>query len=134
MIVVIIFLVLYIIITNQIMGLYSNDKGTIRQAGIYLRIMSAGFIPQIIALMFSTLLRNMEAAKYVMYASGLSVISNTILNYLFIFGVGFMPRMDVAVAALATSLARIIVMAVVVLMYSRTKNKSKGFRGFYFSF
>ena len=134
MIVGIIFLVLSIIIPNQIMGLYSNDKGTIRQAGIYLRIMSAGFIPQIIALMFSTLLRNMEAAKYVMYASGLSVISNTILNYLFIFGVGFMPRMDVAGAALATSLARIIEMAVVVIMYFRIKNKSKVFRGFYLSF
>ena len=42
--------------------------------------------------------------------------------------------MNVAGAALATSLARIIEMAVVVIMYFRIKNKSKVFRGFYLSF
>lgn len=105
------------------MRLYSEDAATIEQAAIYLRIMALGFIPQTLTLMFSALLRNMELAKAATLASAASVISNTILNYLLIFGVGIFPKMNVAGAALATSLSRVVELAIIIILFLKSKEE-----------
>ena len=46
--------------------------------------------------------QDMDAAKIPMIAGGVSVASNTVLNYLLIFGIGGIPAMGVAGAAVAT--------------------------------
>ena len=116
---------LAVTIPQKIMGIYTEDVATIEQAAIYLKIMALGFIPQTITLMLATVLRNVAAAKVAMIASGISVVSNTILNYLLIFGVGIFPKMDVAGAALATSLARIIELIVIYSMFLAIKKKKR---------
>lgn len=121
--VVFVFILLSFAFPTQIMGLYSEDPLTIEQSAIYLRIMALGFAPQTITLMLSALLRNMEAAKLATIASGISVVSNTFLNYLFIFGVGIFPEMGVAGAALATCLARCIELVIILVLFSRMKDK-----------
>lgn len=118
-----IFILLSFAFPMQIMGFYSKDPVTIEQAAIYLRIMAVGFVPQTITLMLSALLRNMEAAKYATIAGGISVVSNTLLNYLFIYGVGIFPKMGVEGAALATSLARCIELAIIFTLFYRMKDK-----------
>ena len=119
----ILFIFLSLAFPSQIMRLYSKDHATINQATVYLRIMTIGFIPQTITLIFSALLRNMEAAKFSMIASGISVIVNTILNYLFIFGVGIFPEMGVAGAALATGISRIIELAIIIVLFLKCKRQ-----------
>lgn len=119
----IIFILLSFAIPRQIMGLYSEDQATIEQAAIYLRIMAVGFVPQTITLMLSALLRNMEAAQFATIASGVSVVSNTFFNYLFIFGVGIFPEMGVEGAALATSSARVIELAIIAVLFYKMKDK-----------
>lgn len=119
----IVFIILSLVLPRQIMGLYSKDSATIEQASIYLRIMAIGFIPQTVTLMFSALLRNMELAKAATVASGVSVLTNTILNYLFIFGVGIFPKMNVAGAALATSLSRIIELGIIIVLFLKSKDE-----------
>ena len=84
LLVAVIFMVLSLSMPGQIMGLYSKDTETVREAVMYLKIMTVGFLPQTATLMLSALLRNMDAAKIPMIAGGVSVISNTVLNYLLI--------------------------------------------------
>lgn len=123
LIIAVIFIVLSLSFPKQIMSLYSEDSATINQAVIYLRIMTIGFIPQVITLMLSAVLRNMGAAKISMVAGIVSVIANTILNYLLIFGIGIFPKMGVAGAALATGIARIIEFSFIFVMYLKIKEE-----------
>lgn len=109
---------------EQVMALYSSDPETIDQAVIYLRILTIGFIPQVFTLILSALLRNMEAAKVPMIASAVSVITNTILNYILIFGKFFFPKMNVAGAAWATSISRMIELFIILALFFRIR-KSK---------
>lgn len=117
------FILLSLSMPNDIMSLYSEDTDTIRQAVIYLRIMTLGFIPQTITLMFSALLRNMNCAKTPMVASAVAVVTNTVFNYLLIFGIGIFPKLEVGGAALATSISRIIELLIILFIYFRIKDK-----------
>lgn len=117
------FMVVSLVFPKQIMSLYTGDKVTINLAAIYLMIMTAGFIPQSVTLMLSALLRNMECARLPLAASFVSVITNTFLNYCFIFGAGVFPAMGVAGAALASSISRIIELIIVLALYFKVKNK-----------
>lgn len=118
-----VFVAISVGIPNQIMSLYSDQPDMVHQARTYLTLMAIGFIPQTITLMLSALLRNMECAKVPMIASAVSVIANTVFNYLLIFGIGIFPKMDVAGAALATSCARILELIIVLVIYLRVKDK-----------
>lgn len=125
LLVALIFMVLSLSIPNQIMGLYSKDAETVGEAVVYLKIMTLGFLPQTVTLMLSALLRNMDAAKVPMIAGGVSVISNTILNYLMIFGIGCFPKMGVAGAALATAISRIIELFIIFWMFLKINRKKQ---------
>lgn len=112
-----IFMALSISIPKRIMGLYSEDGETIKQASIYLTIMAVGFIPQTLTLMFSTVLRNFSGAKYAMIASAIAVPINTLFNYFLIFGIGFFPELGIAGAAVATVFSRIIELVIIVICF-----------------
>ena len=122
--IVLVFILLAVFFPEQIMTLYSKDSNTVHQAAIYLRIVVIGFIPQILVLMISTLLRNMDAAKELMYASVVSVVTNTIFNYLLIYGVGVFPRMEIRGAATATCLSRVVELIFVWSIYKRVSKKT----------
>lgn len=111
--------------TEQIMGLYSKDGETIGQASIYLRIMTLGFLPQTVTLMLSALLRNMDAANIPMIAGGVSVVSNTLLNYVLIFGIAGIPAMGVAGAAWATGISRILELLIIFGMFLKIKKEKE---------
>lgn len=129
-----IFIVVSITFPEQIMALYSKDMQTITQSALYLRIVVWGFVPQALVLMFSTLLRNMNAAKALMYASVVSVITNTVFNYFLIYGIGIFPRMGIMGAAVATCLSRVVELMFVWYIYKNVTAKN-GFRlGFVYDF
>ena len=130
----VLFILLSLLLPTQIIRLYTGDAETIGQAVIYLRIMAAGFIPQTITLMLSALLRNMDSAKFATIASGISAVTNTVLNYLFIYGVGKLPQMDVAGAALATSVSRVIELAIILGLYYKIKRQKEIELKFVFGF
>lgn len=122
-----IFTVLSALFPKQIMGLYSPDSNTVAEAALYLRIVTIGFIPQVITLMISTVLRNIEFAKYATIASSISVITNTLLNYLLIYGIWIFPKMGIVGAALATSISRVIELAIILILYKKAR-KQKNFK------
>lgn len=102
------FTIASVIFPNKIMSVYSKDSLTINKAAEYIRIISLGFIPMALSLIISTLLRCEEKVKLPLYASVSAVITNTILNYLLIFGIGFFPKLGIVGAAWATTISRII--------------------------
>ena len=106
---------------KAIMALYSDDADTVAKAAVYLKWRTLEFLPSALTLFFSTMLRNMNKAKLPAIAGIVSIFSNTLFNWLLIFGIGIFPRMEEAGAAMATSIARFIEMAIVLALFAKEK-------------
>lgn len=102
---------------ERIMGMYTSEQETGRIAAEYLRILSVSYLPAAVSMLFSTLLRCMEAALLPLYASILAAASNTGLNYILIFGKLGFPEMGARGAAAATVASQIIGCVLILLLY-----------------
>lgn len=103
-----VFTVLSLVVPELIMSAYSEDEATILAAAQYLWILAFGFVPMVISLFLSTLLRSTGLAKLPMYGSVLSIVINVVLDYFMIFGKAGFPEMGIDGAAWATTIARMI--------------------------
>ena len=121
----ILFMIASIFIPSSIMGIYSNDSATIEIAAQYLRVASIGFLPTILTLMCSAYLRNIGYAKIPMYASIVSVFTDIVLNYCLIFGNFGFPKLGVVGAALATTIARFVELAIVFIVFEKIRKRSE---------
>jgi hypothetical protein len=72
------------------------------------KITSISYIPLMIIIMYSSLLRSIEIIKIPMLTSFLAVGLNTFLNYILIFGNFGFPEMGVEGAAIATVITRFV--------------------------
>lgn len=97
-----------------ILGLFTKDLTVVRQGGEYLRVVSLSYFITAISFTYSFTLRSIGQAKLPMVVSGISLLSNTILNYLLIFGNFGFPQMGVAGAALATLLSRVLELILII--------------------
>lgn len=111
----------------QIMAFYADDVETISKAAVYLRWRAVGYFPEILTMFVSTLLRNMNRAKLPAVAGVVAIITNTLLNWLLIFGFSSIPRMEEAGAAIATVISHIVEMLIVVVLFAREKKKQNLF-------
>lgn len=111
----------------QIMAFYADDVETISKAAVYLRWRAVGYFPEILTMFVSTLLRNMNRAKLPAVAGVVAIITNTLLNWLLIFGFGPIPRMEEAGAAIATVISHIVEMLIVVVLFVQEKKKQNLF-------
>lgn len=90
-----------------IMGIYT-DKESVRAAGVpYLRIAGWSYPLQTLAMAAGSLLRSVEKVKIPLFASIVSLLTNTFLNWVLIFGRFGFPAMGVRGAAAATVIAGI---------------------------
>ena len=91
---------------ERVMRLYTADADTARAAAEYLAIIAWTFLPSAGATLLSTLYRCAERPRLPLYASIVSALLNTGLNYVLIFGkCGFAP-MGARGAAIATVIAQ----------------------------
>ena len=106
--------------SQQVMGLYTNDYDTMREAAGYFLIVTLTFVPMAGTTILSTLFRCMEKASLPLYAGIVAALLNTGLNYILIFGkFGFKP-MGITGAAIATVIsqaANLIIMLVMFIKY-----------------
>lgn len=112
----------------QIMSLYSEDAPTIAAAADYLRIISGTFLPMAGATLLATMFRCIEKAQFPLYASIVSAILNTILNYIFIFGkCGFAPMgaNGAGIATFISQCANFLLMLLMILKYNDYLSLSK---------
>lgn len=113
-----------IFLTNgsNLIGLYLHgtdptiDAELTRQLGLqYLHVMLWGFVPFVITQIYAGSLRETGESISPMVAGIVSVVVDIVFNYLLIYGKFGFPRMGVKGAAVATVLARVVEMAVVVI-------------------
>lgn len=89
----------------------------------YLRILFVGGVTTFLLFLGSGVLRGAGDAITPMFVMGLATILNFILDPLLIFGVGFLPRLEVRGAAYATVLAQALAMIVMLSILFNGKSR-----------
>ena len=117
------FLIISSIFPRNIMGLYSKDKETISVAAGYLRIYGISFIPMAVTSILSAYLRCVNSAKIPLYAGIGAAATNTVLNYMLIFGNLGAPKMGVNGAAWASVISQVAGCIILILFSFFPKNK-----------
>jgi putative MATE family efflux protein len=95
-----------LIFPRLILSLFSEDPAVIGIGSAYLRIVSLSFVCSAISMSFSMVLRSIERPKLPLLITFVSLLLNTGLNYLLIFGKGGFPTLGVKGAAIATAISR----------------------------
>ena len=119
------FMFFCVLFPERIMGLYTKDVATREEAGKYLAIVAGTFMPLAGATLLSTLFRCIEKARLPLYASIVSALLNTGLNYVLIFGkLGFSP-MGARGAAVATLISQCANLVLMLLMFPKKNSVLK---------
>lgn len=136
------FLIAGLFFPQQIVKIFSADYTVIQKGAKYLFITAFGFIPKLFSISISAILRCTGKAKITLITGLTSVVTNTVLNFIFIFGFGPIKAYGVEGAAIATVIAIFIEATINVIYLEKTKHpsrlslaiKAKADKGFYKKF
>lgn len=103
-----VFFIAGLCIPKALMHIFTNDRALIDGGAIYLRAVSLSFFLTGISQIYLCILKNTGKAAKSSLISSASVIVNIVLNAVFIFGLLGLPKLEIAGAALATVIARVI--------------------------
>ena len=109
-----IFTLLAILMPYSVMGIYADDPAVREMGAQYLRIIGVAYLFQTLSTAFNSVLGSTERVKIPLYASIASIITNTGLNWILIYGKFGMPQMGVRGAAIASLVAAVVNFAVLV--------------------
>lgn len=110
-----IFFALGFFVPDRVMAVYT-DKAAIGQIGAeYLHTVAWAYPLQVISMCMSALLRSTERVRIPLVASIASVLTNALCNWIFIYGKLGAPAMGARGAALATVIAAVVNLGVVIL-------------------
>jgi len=115
----ILFSVAGILFPGQIVGIFNTHPMVIELGADFLRIFSFSFIFAAISFGISVNLRSIGKSVMPMVISGIALGVNTLLNFALIFGLWGFPAMGVKGSATATLVARIIEMAIFLVVSGR---------------
>ena len=126
---------------TQLISLYLSDNGTIGDISLaleygqeYLAIMMIGLIPFAVSQTYINTIRESGQTLVPMIASIAAVLTNLVLDYVFIFGFFTIPAMGVVGAAAATVIARFIECLIVTIWTHRNPSKNPYIVGAYKGF
>jgi putative MATE family efflux protein len=108
--------------TDAVMGLITSNQTLIPLCSAYGRIVAFGYCVNSISLMYIAAQRSMGNSRLGMYILGVSMLLNTFLNWIFIFGRLGAPALGIEGAALATLIARIVELSITVICALRLTN------------
>lgn len=99
--------------SNEIIKIFSKDTRVIEIGVSYIEIVVYCYIFYAISSGIAYTLRSMGYTKYPMFAAAIGVVANTFFNYCLIYGNFGLPRLEEKGAAIATIIARIIEMIII---------------------
>ena len=111
-----------VLLPKQIMGIYSKDIATIEAAAGYLSITAWTFVPLAGATLLSTLFRCIEKATLPLVASFVAAVTNTVLNYILIFGKAGCPSLGAEGAAIATVVSQVVNFSIMFVMCVKSRH------------
>ncbi|MGI5963932.1 MAG: MATE family efflux transporter [Lawsonibacter sp.] len=104
----------------EFLSLFGNQRDVVELAAEYGRIAGWSYACSALTMMYVAAYRSMERPQLGLYILVTSMLLNTCLNWVFIFGNLGAPRMGVAGAALATLIARILELVIVAVHMTLT--------------
>ena len=107
---------------TQIMGLFTNDPALRDIAAQYGQIVGFSYIFNSLTSVYVGALRSMEKPKVGLAIFSCSMLANTFLNWIFIFGKLGAPALGVEGAALATLLSRVLEFIIMAVYAVRNKS------------
>ena len=126
-----IFTLVSLLMPETLIRIFTNESEVIREGVKYLRIVAFSYIAIGITDVYLYIMRSVERIKVATAVYLSSLICNVILNAVFIFGMFGCPAMGIRGAALATLLARILEL-ILVIGYAKIYNRIILFRMKYF--
>ncbi|MDR3258117.1 MAG: MATE family efflux transporter [Fusobacteriaceae bacterium] len=108
--------------TKYFMSFQTSNPEIIRYGSSYMKVCTMFCFGVFMQVLFERLLQSTGKSFYSMFSQGIGAIINIILDPMFIFGFGIIPRMEVAGAAVATVIGQIVA-AFIALYFNLRKNK-----------
>ena len=112
-----------LVIPDTIMRIYADEQPVIDAGVTYFRISAPTFLLMGLIVPATVVLRSVRQVKLPLVASIISFGANLVLNYVLIFGKLGFPEMQIAGAALATVLARVIEAGIIVVYLFKVDRK-----------
>lgn len=113
-----------ILFKDNLIGFFRlTDTGVVSMSKNYLVIIAFGMIFYFINPVFTAIFNGLGNSKTPFLINTIGLITNIILDPILIFGIGFIPRLGVAGAAIATVSAQMIVSFCFLLMIIKSKEE-----------
>lgn len=109
-----IFFVLALLIPEQLMLIFTNETELIRIGADYIRLASVSYLLTGITQCYLCIMKTTGQAKESAAISSFALVLDTILNFIFIFGLFGFPAMGAKGAALTTSVSRFVELCLVI--------------------
>ncbi len=105
-----------------ILAVFSQDIKVIDLGSDYLRIVCLSYLLSAVSMSFAMVLRSVERPKLPLLVTFISLVLNTALNYLLIFGKLGFPALGVRGAAIATAISRFVefVLLLIIVYWKET--------------
>ena len=117
---------------RKLISFFLKEGESFELAVVYLQTVAPSYLFLSIDAVFSTSIKAVEKTKYPMISSVISILTNTILNYVLIFGNFGFPAFGVKGAALATTIAAFISMLLnIYFAYSKKLPAGASFKQFF---
>lgn len=104
----------------QVLELFLKEQSVVKIGSEYLKIVSLSYVFTAVTMMYSVASRGVEQARLPMVVSSLSILVNTVLNWILIFGMLGMPAMGAKGAAIATLIARVFEFTLLLILIYKT--------------
>ena len=113
----IVFTLAVLFFPEPLMRIFSNEEDVIAEGVRYLQVVGCSYLFMSITMIYLNIMRSVERVIISTVVYSVSLVTNGVLNAVFIFGLLGLPAMGITGAALATTIARFVEL-VIVLVYA----------------